>query len=165
MKPSRIAPVALIVLVAAALIYWKGRGKAPGGGHAPATASTPHAKPARPSPASGGGPRLEVDDDPAGSLRLEGQVIDADERPVAGARVIVSANPPREATSEGDGSFAFEGLLAREYDLEASAGAGYGGPVRVRLVKGSEPVILRLEPAGDVEITTLDAADRHPVAG
>src|SRR5436190_15948225 len=48
-----------------------------------------------------------VDDDPKGTLRLEGQVIDGDEKAVAGATVVLSSNPPRTTTSGEDGGFSF----------------------------------------------------------
>src|SRR5262245_16143219 len=48
-----------------------------------------------------------IDDDPRGTLRLEGQVIDADDHPVGGATVVINSNPPRTTTSEADGGFAF----------------------------------------------------------
>src|SRR5688500_13965644 len=53
--------------------------------------------------------------DPVGTIRLEGQVIDEAEAPVAGATVVLAANPDRIVISEADGSFAIEGLLARVY--------------------------------------------------
>src|SRR5262245_15109520 len=51
-----------------------------------------------------------IDDDPKGTLRLEGQVVDENDKPVAGATVVLSSNPPRTATSEDDGGFAFDAL-------------------------------------------------------
>jgi hypothetical protein len=59
----------------------------------------------------------DVDDDPAGTLRLEGQVVDEEERPVGGARVTISTRPARVILSEADGSFALTGLLPRTYRL------------------------------------------------
>ena len=61
------------------------------------------------------------DDDPKGALRLEGQVVDQDDKPVAGATVTLSSNPPRTAKSEEDGGFAFDALVARPYTLTARA--------------------------------------------
>src|SRR5579863_9528484 len=48
-------------------------------------------------------PVVLVDDDPRGTLRLEGQVVDADEHPVGGATVVLSSNPPRSAATQADG--------------------------------------------------------------
>src|SRR5687768_14042529 len=62
-----------------------------------------------------------VDDDPRGTLRLEGQVIDADDKPVHGATVALSSNPPRTVTSGEDGTFAFDALVGRPYTLTARA--------------------------------------------
>lgn len=109
--------------------------------------------------------RVLVGDDPKGALRLEGQVIDADEQPVGGAVVTVNANPPREARTEGDGSYVFEGLLPREYTLVAGADERASEPTTVALTDKTEPVILRLKPGASVEVTVVSARDRKPIAG
>ncbi|HEX5064274.1 MAG TPA: carboxypeptidase-like regulatory domain-containing protein, partial [Kofleriaceae bacterium] len=67
--------------------------------------------------------------DPLGTFRLEGQLIDASDTPVGGGRVTIDALPPRATTTEADGTFVFEGLLARDYTLAAIAEAGAAGPV------------------------------------
>jgi uncharacterized GH25 family protein len=119
----------------------------------------------QPSGASFGGEApLLVDDDPKGTLRLEGQVLGDSDKPVAGAVVVLSSNPPRTATSEDDGSFAFDRLVARPYTLIARAPAGVAGPVTARLTAKSEPVILHLRPAGAVEVTVVDPKQK-PVIG
>src|SRR5436189_2538712 len=41
-----------------------------------------------------------VDDDPEGAMRLEGLVLGGDDKPVAGAIVSLSANPPRSTKSD-----------------------------------------------------------------
>lgn len=108
---------------------------------------------------------LQYDDDPDGKIRLEGQVVDADDKPVAGAIVGISANPARQVKTEGDGSFAFDKLLAREYTLEARQGDAAGGPVTVRVNGKTEPVIIHLAQASSLELTVLDATTKAPVAG
>jgi protocatechuate 3,4-dioxygenase beta subunit len=105
------------------------------------------------------------DDDPRGGLRLEGQVIDAASKPVAGARVAIDSVPPREVVTEADGAFAFDGLLPRDYVVEATAESGHAGPVWLRLVPDAEPVTLQLAPAGTVEVTVTAADGSGPVAG
>lgn len=105
------------------------------------------------------------ENDPAGDLRLEGQVIDAEERPVGGAVVAINSVPVRTVTTEGDGSFAFDRLIGRDYELEATAGDGYAGPVRLRLAADTEPVVLRMQTASPVTVTVVDSASRAPVAG
>lgn len=105
------------------------------------------------------------EDDPEGSLRLEGQVIDAEERPVGGATVAIDTSPPRTVTSEGDGSFAIDGLIGRTYRLEAAAAGGHAGPISLRLTDETEPIILRMAPAGRLRVEVLDAAARAPIAG
>src|SRR5262245_49045195 len=109
-------------------------------------------------------PRVMIDDDPRGTLRLEGQVIDAEEHGVAGATVVITANPPRSITTEADGSFAFDGLVARPYTLVARAAQGVAGPITARLTEKSDPVVLRLRPAGKLTVTVI-GTDGKPVGG
>ena len=75
-------------------------------------------KPAEAGDMRGAG--VQIEDDPKGDDRLEGQVIDAEDHPVAGATVVLSSNPPRTATSGEDGGFAFDQLVLRPYTLIAS---------------------------------------------
>src|SRR4051794_19423978 len=111
MTRKHVLPIALVL---AALVggytWWRGHRS--------------DADPAAPAAGSGIGPRFVgpiakpdtrpstfarmVDDDPRGALQLKGQVIDANDKPVAHATVLLSANPPRAVTTEDDGTFAFE---------------------------------------------------------
>lgn len=109
--------------------------------------------------------RVSYEDDPVGSLRLEGQVLGADGRGVGGVVVAVSSNPERTVKTEDDGSFAFDKLLARRYELSARKGALYGGPVTARLTKTSDPVVLHLKEGATLELTVVDADGRKPIAG
>jgi uncharacterized GH25 family protein len=134
-----------------------------------AAKDTGRAKPRRPDVplgqgAIGGDLPVLIDDDPAGGLRLEGQVLGDGDKPVGGATVVLSANPPRTTTSEADGSFAFDGLVGRPYTLIARAPGGVAGPVSARLTQKTEPVILRLRPAGTIAVTVVDPK-QQPVAG
>ncbi len=131
---------------------------------APAPPPAPHRVAAVPAPRVGGD-RVTREDDPDGTLRLEGQVIDADEKPVGGATVAIDTNPPRTATSEADGSFAFDGLIGRDYKLEARAGDGYAGPTYLRLAADTEPVILRVGPGASVTVEVRDTDSNEPIAG
>lgn len=106
-----------------------------------------------------------MDDDPKGPLRLEGQVIDEKDAPVAKAMVAIDANPPIIVETEDDGSFVFEGLIPRDYRLEATAGDGYAGPARLRLTEKPEPVTLRLTRGGTVEVTVIERAGGAVVKG
>lgn len=116
--------------------------------------------------AGGSGPLVFLSDaDRAGTLRLEGQVIDGRDAPVEGAEVTVNTNPPRVAVTQPDGSFAFDRLVGRPYTLSARAAAGFAGPVTARLDATSDPVILRLRPGAGIEVRTLSARDDRPVAG
>ncbi|HEY5921638.1 MAG TPA: sigma-70 family RNA polymerase sigma factor, partial [Kofleriaceae bacterium] len=103
------------------------------------------------------------DDDPKGTLRLEGQVIDEKDAPVAHALVAIDTNPPTVVETEADGGFAFEGLIRRDYRLEATAGDRYAGPARLRLSDKSEPVTLRMRKGGTVEVTITERQTGKPV--
>jgi RNA polymerase sigma factor (sigma-70 family) len=170
-KITAIAAVLVALVVGSRQLGWWGEAAAPAA--APASAASPPVAAvggpaARPTTAVHAGgdvaPQFR-DDDPRGPLRLEGQVIDDAERPVAGARVAIDANPPIVVTSEGDGSFVFEGLIAREYRIEATKGDGYAGPVRLRLVDHVEPVTLRMREGGQLAVVVSDAVTGAPVAG
>lgn len=161
--------IALAVLVTRLSGVWGGSARAPA---APAPVATPGSgaatKAAAAAPASNASAmareaQAAYDDDPTGTIRLEGQVIDAKDQPVAGARVAIDSNPPKTVVTEADGAFVFEGLITRTYALEAVADGGYAGPVSVRLGTKPEPVTLRLRPAGTVEVV-VTAGDK-PVAG
>lgn len=122
-----------------------------GAGDAPVTPATPTPKP-RPRP-------------PVGGLRLEGQVIDEADRPVAGATVRFY-NFDGEATTADDGSFAFENLGPHAYQVVAEASEDtWCDMVEVELTATSEPVILRVFPGATATVHVVDAADKKPIAG
>jgi RNA polymerase sigma factor (sigma-70 family) len=161
---------ALIAIVIAALVLVGTRSAGLWGG---GTAGRPAPTPASPStapvraaeaPSVRGLPTLH-DADPKGALRLEGQVIDEHDAPVAHATVAIDANPPKVVETESDGGFVFEGLLRRDYRIEATAGDRYAGLVAVRLTDNPEPVTLRMRKGGIVEVTVTDRAGGAPVAG
>jgi protocatechuate 3,4-dioxygenase beta subunit len=129
--------------------------------------AAPRARAGSESPSGERPPEVSVayGDDPAGDLRLEGQVIDDDELPVGGAVVTLSSRPPRTATTEADGSFAFDDLVPRVYTLFASGGDSVAGPVTARLTASSGPVILRVRPGTSLAAEVLAASDRDPIAG
>ncbi len=116
-------------------------------------------------PAGGDRMRLFRDDDPRGALRLEGVVIDDGDQGVGGARVAIDASPPIIVETETDGSFVFEGLIARDYRVEATAADGYAGPARLRLTAKAEPVTLRLRKGGVVEVVVTDRDGGKAVEG
>ncbi|MEO8553235.1 MAG: carboxypeptidase-like regulatory domain-containing protein, partial [Kofleriaceae bacterium] len=157
----RFLGVAVLAALAVVVIYLVTRR------HAPAAPPPGPAKPVvvAPAPAAPAAPASSArlpepahDDDPVGTLRLEGQVIDEHEQPVAGAEVGIDANPPKVVKSDASGSFVFDGLIARGYAIEARAEAGYAGPVRVRLGAKPEPVTLRLHAGGSVEVAVTDGS-------
>ena len=168
-------PVLAVIALAAigAALWWFGlrnKSRSPAPGAKAAEVATPVGgdpaarKPAGPGAGDRGGDlAVLVDDDPRGTLRLEGQVIDADDKPVAGATVVLSSNPPRTVTSGDDGAFAFDALVARPYTLIARAPQGVAGPLTARLTEKSEPVVLQLRPGPKVIVTV--EADGKPVEG
>jgi protocatechuate 3,4-dioxygenase beta subunit len=165
---KRVAIGAAAALVAAFLVYWFGfrsRGEETAEKAAPKAAAPVRASTER----SGGGPAPEMrvlqDDDPAGTLTLEGQVLGEGEQPVGGAVVAIDSNPPRSAKSEADGSFSFDKLLPRAYTVVARAPAGVAGPVTARLSAKSDPIILRLKPASAVDVTVVSVADGKTLSG
>jgi protocatechuate 3,4-dioxygenase beta subunit len=125
--------------------------------------TTARAEPARHGTLAHRSPGDDVvqDDDVRGTLRLEGQVLDTD-TPVAGVTVAIDTRPPRTAITEADGSFAFDGLLGREYELVATSGEQVAGPVTVELTERTEPVVFRLRRGAEARVTVVTARDRAP---
>jgi protocatechuate 3,4-dioxygenase beta subunit len=152
-----------VVICLAVLVL---RGHAPAARRAPAPAlagsQAGAATPAAAAPVAAA-VAVVADDEPAGSLRLEGQVIDGADAPVAGAVVAVDSNPPRRTTSDAAGAFAFDGLLPRAYLIEARAGDRGGGPITVRLSDRTEPVTIRLVAGGRAEVKVVDERSGHAV--
>lgn len=105
------------------------------------------------------------DNDPRGTIRLEGQVIDEHDAPVASAMVAIDSNPPIVVRTESDGGFVFEGLIRRDYRIEATLLDRYAGPARLRLSDKPEPVTLRMSKGGTVEVKVTERGGGTPVAG
>ncbi|MDB4954676.1 MAG: hypothetical protein JWO36_2245 [Myxococcales bacterium] len=166
---------ALIAIVVAALIIvgtravglWGGGGRERTAAVANTTPSNSTVKPAEPAAPAASARALPTihDDDPKGALRLEGQVIDEHDAPVAHAIVAIDANPPMVVKTESDGGFVFEGLIRRDYRIEATVGDRYAGPARLRLSDKPEPVTLRMHPGGTVEVTVTERSGGAPVKG
>ncbi|MEJ7596379.1 MAG: carboxypeptidase-like regulatory domain-containing protein [Kofleriaceae bacterium] len=97
-----------------------------------------------------------------GTLRLEGQVIDVERQPVAGATVTLAGN--RVSHTEADGSFAFEQLAPGDYALAAEYADAYTEQ-DTALDDTSEPVMLTLRRGPSLVVHVLDAIDRKPIAG
>src|SRR5262245_3736972 len=124
---------ALGALIAAVILFFLLGGggdkkKEPAKGPAQARTTEPASGAHRPpkgedSGESSGEQPILVDDDPKGTQRLEGQVIDDKDQPVGGATVVLSSNPPRSVLTEDDGSFAFDNLVGRPYQIAARAAA------------------------------------------
>lgn len=173
MKPRALAAVAAVLAAVAALWFFVLRDRGGSTTGKPATPTAGSADKPAPRPAGernaprgdvGGDQTILIDDDPVGTEVLEGLVLGADDQPVAGAVVNVSTNPRRQATTDTDGSFAFDKLVGRPYTLVARAPGGVAGPITTKLTKTSGPVILHLRPAGSLTATVVDRAGK-PVAG
>ena len=169
-----VAVKALLALLLAALIVAGTRVAGLWGGSTPAhpvatAKSPPRATPPKPAPAPATASAHALptvhDADPKGTLRLEGQVIDEHDAPVAHAMVAIDANPPIVVETESDGAFVFEGLIRRDYRIEATARELYGGPARLRLSDKPEPVTLRMHEGGSVEVAVTERAGGAPIAG
>lgn len=100
--------------------------------------------------------RITMDADPVGTLLLEGQVLDQNDAPVAGAVVYLASKPPRTATSSADGSFSFDKLVGRRYAVSARADELVGGPVVYDLTGDSDPVIIRVRASASLAVTVVE---------
>jgi protocatechuate 3,4-dioxygenase beta subunit len=154
----KVVVVAVAIAVAAAVVWWLRREPA-----APAKAAHDSPRGERADLAAGGARGSDappddqaplISDDPHGTLRLEGQVVEGtDDHPVPGAVVTIDAHPVRTTTTDAGGNFAFDALVGRPYVLVAHAAAGVAGPVTARLTATSEPVILHLRTAATLAVT------------
>jgi protocatechuate 3,4-dioxygenase beta subunit len=154
-----VAALVVLVVLLIGLLSWR---------HARETATA--ARPARVpiGVRSAVGPRglplvVTGEPDASGVLRMQGQVIDPAEAPIAGAVVAIDTRPPRTAVTDVNGVFVFPQLRQRVYTLEAQGRGLYAGPVSTAVSATGEPVVLRARPATTLEVTVL--ASTGPVAG
>jgi large repetitive protein len=108
--------------------------------------------------------RFQIDDDPRGDLRLEGQVIDESDAPVGGVIVVLGSNPPRTATSASNANPPSASLVGRPYTLVASGKGKVAGPVTTQLTAKSDPVVLKLHPAPKLSVEVV-GVDGKPIDG
>ncbi|HUH03163.1 MAG TPA: carboxypeptidase-like regulatory domain-containing protein, partial [Kofleriaceae bacterium] len=153
-RARRIALAVALVIAAVAIILWKVTGSAPT--PRPAASADRGDVPSELSQALR--TRLAAIDQARAALveelptyRLRGVVVDARDRPVAGAAVAL-AQPARQVRSAADGTFAFEALPAGRYAVEARLKHYSGGPVSVDLTASSEPTVLRMRRGAVLEI-------------
>ncbi len=98
----------------------------------------------------------------AGALRLEGVVLDDEERPLGGARVTLDG--ARTTTTEADGSFAFDDLAPRDYALIAEIGEWYGEETEATLDEESDPVTIKMTRGPTVRVHVIGQSG-VPIAG
>ncbi len=163
-RDKRLWVGAALVILCAALVWAFGGGSAPEATRAvKPIAAVQVALQETHALAERGNPQRAAD--PAGTVRLEGQVIDGDEAPVPDAVVTISSSPPRVVKTEGDGSFVVEGLLPMQYTIEASARGSYAGPAIVTPSSDGEPIILRMREGHVLSAYVLDHETSKPIAG
>lgn len=102
-------------------------------------------------PGAGADP-LAAQDLPTGALRLEGQAVDADHQPIAGATITLDGR--RTAVTEADGAFAFDRLAEGSYRLAAEKNVLYTEDT-VTLSASSEPAVLTLQPGATLVLHVL----------
>src|SRR5579859_3511964 len=103
MKRMVLAVVVIVIAVVGAWWWRSARSVSPPAATSGAPArddATVRRAPAHGSDAPDPRPRAMIDDDPAGTLRLEGQVVDASGHGVGGAVVAITATPPRTVVTE-----------------------------------------------------------------
>lgn len=159
----RVLGIGSVMVVAAVAIWWFAARhhdiaqKLVGAGETSARGSAIPERPVEPT-------RQASDDQPRGELRLEGQVLDADGGGVGSAVVVLATSPPRTTTTQLDGTFSFDGLLAMRYALTAFHGSEVAGPINHQLTPTSDPVVFHLAKGSSIEVTVVDDAG-HPLAG
>ena len=169
MNSKRLGGVlAVIAVVLGAWLFFRHRGDHAGGKGTADRASnkvpslaTQHA--ARSEAPSARSAAWDLDVDPEGPLRLEGQVVDTDGHGVAGAEVWLGSVPPRTAKTEGDGTFSFDKLVGRTYRMTARSGNEVGGPISYKLTDKSDPAILQLGGGAKV-IVSIHDDQKKPIA-
>lgn len=89
--------------------------------------------------------------------RLAGRVVDADEKPVAGARVSIygQGQPNDSIRADANGHFAFDGVCEGQVQLYASAGQSYGN---TRAEAGDTNVLITL----GIQTSVYQEAPRRP---
>ena len=100
---------------------------------------------------------------PAGPVPTQGRVVDGEDRPVAGARVVLTgAGPPSHTYSDRDGWFPIDRERAAGGGLQAQALSLHHTPSPTTPVAGPQ-LVLRLGPGGTAQGQVVDGANQ-PVA-
>lgn len=98
------------------------------------------------------------------ALTLRGRVVDRDDRPVAGADVVLE-EPARATKTDEEGQFAFAELPPGAYRVDARKGADVAEPRPVVLGASSPAIVLRLYGGMRAQLEVVSAADERPIAG
>lgn len=99
--------------------------------------------------------RWSFDNDPEGNLQLEGQVLGVEGKGIAGAEVWLSSVPPRSTQSKEDGTFAFDKLVGRTYEISATA-SELVGSLAYKLTADSDPAVIKLLPGAAIDVVVTD---------
>ncbi|MEJ7597034.1 MAG: carboxypeptidase regulatory-like domain-containing protein [Kofleriaceae bacterium] len=162
-----VAAAVIGVVVWFAFLRHRGDHKPPqlaGSGRTGSAAVQRPAEPTKPDDAPrGGAPQFILDLDPEGPLTLAGQVVGPDGKGIGGAEVWLGSNPPRSTTAEDDGSFTFEKLVGRTYQLSARSG-DLVGEARYKLIDKGDPVVIHVTAGASVVVTVSDD-NKQPVSG
>ena len=160
MTRRRIALVGILAVLLGIAVWLGGRALRGGGAGGPSAVDGPHTSPVDRARALRARPGTRD----VGTFRLEGQVIDRDDRPVAGASVGIDTKPPRVIETEADGSFVFEGIPGGIYRVGASKDDLRADAVSVRVGPTTEPLTLRLR-RGNALLVRVQDDDGAPIAG
>ncbi|HQT96063.1 MAG TPA: carboxypeptidase-like regulatory domain-containing protein, partial [Thermoanaerobaculaceae bacterium] len=100
---------------------------------------------------------------------IEGTVVDADQRPVAGANVscrpVLPKEPPEKVYSDSEGRFVFWGFPPGQVVLEAASGDMTSEPAQVQLAEGSKSKAVQLVLRKVSQLAGRVFGPRGPVLG
>jgi protocatechuate 3,4-dioxygenase beta subunit len=154
MQRRLLGGVVFALLVVAVVMWrWKTHDTQRAGSPASAVTNTRQATAAKHATQSSRSEWLR-DVDPEGELRIEGQVVDESGAGTA-ATVWLGSVPPRFVSTEADGTFAFDKVLPREYELSARSGNSVAGPVRYTPSAHGDPIVIRLVAGARVHVAVV----------
>lgn len=162
MKRAGLTLIAVVVMGVAGWLVSRSPAPAVSAPPTPSQSAPLGQAPVIPTPA----PAFERDEqEPEGTLRLSGEVLDPGQVPVAGAEVTLDTHPQRRVRTGPDGHFVFERLLPRRYVLAARLRDAVAGPLEIRVTPTLEPLVLVLHSAAAIEAWVVDAVGHRPIEG